>query len=143
MVSVHKIEFFIALHPIEDARGLLDTDSIPADMRHSLLHIKAFDRAFEKAQALDAECFLAMFKQRVHSQADSQKGPAGLQVGFERLDKLFRVQDFHHGAKSPHAGKHQLFSCQNIFSGSGHLHRLTQPFNGIDHTAHITGSIVE
>ena len=85
MIGMDKIEFFIPLQPLEQGRGLMDLNAVPADVGDGKVTGEPLYPAREDAQARFLGSLLAGGKQGLQGYADAEEGLARVEVTDKRV----------------------------------------------------------
>ena len=81
VVGMDKVEFFVAFKACKQLGGLLNIQSVPADVGNGKIGGKPLYVARDEPQSRHIGRLLTLFKQGLEPQADAQERTIGFEIG--------------------------------------------------------------
>src|SRR6266700_4587756 len=145
--TVHEIDVTAARDPLEQrAGGLGDLDLVQADLRNlqAGLFGEADDLAGKNPQAGRATVeLLALLEQRLVTDADAEKGPAGFDEAFDTVEESLSVHRLDAIVEGADAGEHGGARVVQAIGRTGHAHVRADFLEGLLHAAQVARTVIK
>src|SRR5688572_8512629 len=117
--------------------------AVPTDVRNREFGLKPLHTPSKHSESGHPGGLVTAFEQRLETETNPEKRPVGAQVLTQGLPESQGSELVHHAAEAAHSRKHQHLGIEDVATAARHLHGLPHMLEGIDHTANVSGPVVE
>ena len=145
VIRVDEIEVRAVGDALEDRRAAVESQLVPAHVRHLVLarHVEPHDLARQDAEPFVLAVFVALVEQHLQAEADAQERLAAGDRGADRLDQLALAKCGDRVAKRAHARQHDLVRVRQHGRVARDRGRVPDSLEPLLHAAKVAHFVVD
>src|ERR1035437_4587345 len=143
VVAVREVHVRAGVQIVHELRTGAHFELVPAHVGNARTEGEAPHGAGVDAEAADFRGLFAGIEQRLHAEADAEKGHAGLNAFDQRRAHAQRIQGAHHLAEMAHSGENDFGSSREAGGVVDNGVVAAQFAKGVLHAAQIARALIE